>query len=111
MIASLRCLLLIEEAFHLGATNDRARADLDRFDTALLDLLVEKCSGDAEIVSRFTDCEARLMVGHIAHGATSCWSPVSEAGASAVMRDYDVWMETAAINGDRQQASGDSGGW
>jgi len=68
MLSSLRRLLPIEEAFQFGAANDRSLADLDCLDAALSDQLVEKCSGDTEIVSRFTDREARLLVGHITHG-------------------------------------------
>ncbi len=99
------------EAFQLGAANDRALADLDRLDAALSDQLIEKCSGDTEVVSRFRDREAQLRVRHITHRATSCWPPVSEARASAVMhaqlrmdRDgHDQWRSPIA--------SGDSGGW
>lgn len=59
MIASLRSLLLIKEAFEISPAYDRAGADLDRLNAAVVDQLVEKGSGDSEILSGFINGEAR----------------------------------------------------
>ena len=53
-------LLLVEKALKLGATDNRSRANLDRFDAALANELIEQCSRDAEILRGFDDGEAGL---------------------------------------------------
>jgi hypothetical protein len=85
MIASLCSLLLIEKALELGAADDRARVDLDRLDAAFVDQFVKKCSGDTEILRGFIDGEARLMVGHIAHGGDLML--VTRLGGACLSRD------------------------
>jgi hypothetical protein len=58
MLSSLRCLLLIEEAFQFGGAHDSARTDLDRLDAALTDQFVEKRPRNAEMLGSSADAEA-----------------------------------------------------
>jgi hypothetical protein len=58
LILPFTCFQFPSTRFELGPANNRARADLDRSDAAVVNQLVEKSSGDPEMVCCFIYGEA-----------------------------------------------------